>query len=114
MVTLVATLLAVSSGEAFDEFLDGAVPTARHQELGHQTRLLVVALVLLVAALVLWGRRRDRSTQGDSRNVGRAAVILAAGVIAVASAATVWVVMTGHEGARITWTGIFPDEADGG
>lgn len=113
VATLLATLLAVSSGEAFDEFLDGAVPTARHQELGEQTRLLVLLLVLVVAGLVLWGRRRDQHSAGEDGKAGTTAIILAVAVIAIASTATVWVAMTGHEGARITWTGIFPDEADG-
>ena len=110
--TLITTLLAVSSGEAFDEFLDGAVPTARHAELGHQTRLLVVLLFLLVATVVWWGRRTDRR-EGAAASARRTAIALAALTLVVASAATVWVAMTGHEGARITWTGIFPDEADG-
>ena len=113
VATLVATLFAVSSGEAFDEFLDGAVPTARHAELGGQTRLLVFLLVLVIAALLFWGRKRDRDADVDGNSLGRATIALAVLTIAVASAATVWVVMTGHEGARITWTGIFPDEAGG-
>lgn len=108
--TLIATLLAVSSGQAFDEFLDGAVPTARHQELGEQTRLLVLLLVLAIVAIVLWGRRSDRlETEGEATG-RKAAIALAAITIVLASAATVWVVMTGHEGTRITWTGIFPDD----
>ena len=113
VATLAATLLAVSSGEAFDEFLDGAVPTARHEELGEQTRLLVLLLVLLITATVWWGRRSDGRGHQTPATTRRTAIVLAVLTIAVASAATVWVVMTGHEGARITWTGIFPDEPDG-
>lgn len=113
VATLIATLLAVSSGQAFDDFLDGAVPTARHEELGRQTRLLVVLLVLAVAAVMWWGRRVDRGASVPESPSRRISVALAVLTIAVGSAATVWVVMTGHEGARITWTGIFPEETDG-
>ncbi|NND01935.1 MAG: hypothetical protein HKN91_04040 [Acidimicrobiia bacterium] len=113
ILTLATTLLAVSSGQAFDEFLDGAVPTARHAELGQQTRLLVVLLVLVVLAVVLWGRRSDRRGNGQGSQRRVVPMTLVALTLVVATAATVWVVMTGHEGARITWTGIFPDDADG-
>lgn len=115
VATVVATWLAVSSGQAFDEFLDGAVPTARHEQLGQQTMILVVLLAAVVAGLVVWGRRADRTGDTGGRHRGRrAAMALAALTILLATAATVWVVRTGHEGARITWTGIFPEEEAGG
>lgn len=105
VVSLVSTLLAVSSGEAFDDFLDGAVPTERHAELGNQTRLFVTLLTVSIGALVWWGRRTDPETQTRAQQItGR---VVAALTIVLAVAATVWVIRTGHEGARITWIGIF-------
>lgn len=113
IVTLIATTFAVSSGEAFDEFLDGAVPTARHEELGKQTQLLVILLVVVVIGIIVRGRRRDRIGANDLQDDQAARIAIAAITVTIAVAATVWVVMTGHEGARITWTGIFPDDGGG-
>lgn len=116
VATVIATWLAVSSGQAFDEFLDGAVPTARHEQLAQQTMILVILLAAVVVGLVLGGRRADRRAGdgGTSPASRRAAIALAALTITLAAAATVWVARTGHEGTRITWTGIFPEEEAGG
>lgn len=112
IAAFVSTLLAVSSGQAFDEFLDGAAPTARHAELGEQTRFLVLVLLAVVVVVLMVGRRQDRQPTADDRRRMATGIVLAVLTISIATTATVWVVMTGHEGARITWTGIFPDPGE--
>lgn len=99
VVSFAATMLANQSGEALNAVLEDRIGdlAADHEELGNQTTLLVFLFMLAVLAAVGVDRRRPES------QVGRILAILAS---ALAVAATVWMVRTGHEGARIVWDGI--------
>ena len=102
-VVLVATWLAKESGEAFDELLDGAVNTSRHESLAETTMVLVLLFFLGTTAAVAadwWGRR------GGPAWLDRAAGGLMAVSTVVAVVATVWMVRTGDEGARLVWDGV--------
>ncbi|MCB0995305.1 MAG: hypothetical protein KDB21_09460 [Acidimicrobiales bacterium] len=105
-VVVVGMLLAISSGEAFDDILDGAVPTKKHRDLAETTRLIMFGWVLAIAALFTVDRigadRRDGWVQP-------ARLACSALTVVTAVLLTVWVIRTGHEGARITWTGILPE-----
>ena len=95
---------APSGEEGEDQQLD------EHAELGDQLRIVMIlfagAIVLLVAA----DQARRRGTEGP---IGRAATALAsrridlalkAAVGILAAVAIVWVVRTGHEGAKVAWS----------
>jgi uncharacterized membrane protein len=106
-----ATLLAVSSGEAFDDRLDNAEPIEHHQQLAETSRLLVIALFVAVLALVVVGRYRDRSYDAASTPAWMPSLMVALAVITVATAAlsTVWIARTGHEGTKVVWRSLDND-----
>jgi uncharacterized membrane protein len=106
-----ATLLAKGSGEALEERIgrqiEDEVGLRKHADLGEMTAILVGLQFLAAAAVafVLRMVRRKGDDAGPLRliaNLGQAA-LLVFGVLA-----TIWMIRTGHEGARITWqtTGI--------
>lgn len=113
----VSVLLAVSSGQALDKALDLG-DAKHHAALARTTRLLSFGLVVATAALWWVARRRpaapptdDASTASSAGTASRrrpSAVlgVVAAVAIVFASLSTVWVVRTGHEGARIHWSGV--------
>ena len=112
---VVATLLAVSSGEAFDDLTGNAEPIDRHRDLAEMSRLLVFALFIAVLALVLVGRYRDRS--GASGAAGATVawmkpVMTALAIVTVAAAvsSTVWIARTGHEGTKVVWRSLEEDD----
>jgi hypothetical protein len=124
-VVLVATMLAVQSGEEFAEALAGAVPVAKHQDLAETARVLVLLQFVLALGVVLVQRRFARVPAGVAPGGGPSAapappalanatisgqpavvVLLTAALAVVSVLSTVWMIRTGHEGARITWSGV--------
>jgi H+/Cl- antiporter ClcA len=100
----VATWVAVQSGQAFDEVIDGRVNTDKHESLGETTLILTIGLCVAVLASVAY-QARDRTKEPDqAMRWVRPALSLA--TVALAALATIWVIRTGHEGARITWDGV--------
>ncbi len=97
-VCLIATLLAVGSGNAFDERLDGLVDTDRHESLALTTLALVAVFFGATVA-----QRLLRNSDGRLRVVERAVTLL---VVVSAGMAVWWTFLTGEEGARITWSGV--------
>ena len=95
---LIATFLAVGSGNAFDDRLDGLVDTERHESLALTTLTLVA---VFFGATV--GQRLLRNSDGRLRLVERAVTLL---VVVSAGMAVWWTFLTGEEGARITWSGV--------
>jgi uncharacterized membrane protein len=94
-VALVATLLvpvATSSGEALEEHVGDP---GSHAQLGDQLIWFALPLLLLVAGLVWFDRRRP-----SARNAVR---VLAAGAVVAALAAGVQVYRVGDSGARAAW-----------
>ena len=110
---VVATFVAVSTGEAFDDRLDNAEPIGHHRDLAETSRLLVIALFIAVLALVLVGRFRDRSPDAAEALAWMPALMtmLAAVTVAAAVLSTVWIARTGHEGTKVVWRSL---EEDGG
>lgn len=100
VVAFLATLLAYSSGEKFAVHLEGIVDISRHQSLASTMRILAGLQVVAVGALV-WRARRERDTD-------RSPTVWALGGIAavVSVLLVVWTIRTGHEGARVTWSGV--------
>lgn len=97
-VCLIATLLAVGSGNEFDQRIDGVVDTERHKSLALTTLALVAVFFGGTVA-----QRLLRNSDGRSRPVERAATLL---VVVSAGMAVWWMFLTGEEGARITWSGV--------
>jgi len=97
-VCLIATFLAVGSGNALDERLDGLVNTERHESLA----LTTLALVALFFGATV-AQRLLRESDGRLRLVKRAVTFL---VVISAGMAVWWTFLTGEEGARITWSGV--------
>ncbi|MCE9622586.1 MAG: hypothetical protein K8R99_09605 [Actinomycetia bacterium] len=100
LVTAAVTFWATQAGEQLQDALQPALGSKgdRHAELGDQTALLATIFFVGAAAMVVidrWFKRLMRS-----------ATALAWAVAVIGVVATVWVIRTGHEGARITWDGV--------
>lgn len=100
---MVATFMAVSSGEAFEELAGGAVNVDEHESLAETARNFVILFFLgAVGTVVLDRFRRDnRPAWADQAAWGLSGLTLVFGVVA-----TVWMFRTGHEGARLVWDGV--------
>jgi hypothetical protein len=98
-----AMILAMESGEALDEAFKGLAPTKRHIELAETTRLLTFGFLLLtlVEAILVFKRKRS-DVQADSSAVALER-ICAYAVVLIGLVATIWMVRTGHEGAKAVW-----------
>lgn len=102
LVALVATLLAVRSGEAFEPAVKDVVDLDTHKSLANTTRLLVVLFFLGSAGVAALDRM-----QNDERPwADRAAQAVVAVTALLAVAGSVWMARTGHEGARLVWDGV--------
>jgi uncharacterized membrane protein len=111
-VALVATVLvpvASSSGEALERRVGDP---GRHAALGDQLIWFAIPLLVLVAALVLLQRTRDRAGRraprdggAGSRVPGRALVLTVAALAVVAALANgVQVYRVGDSGAKAVWS----------
>ena len=100
LVVLLSTQLSIMSGDAFDEALDGAVNVDDHADLAQTTRNFLVVFVLAATGFAVLDRK---NSEGAPRWYGPTSTGLVA-VAAVSSLlATVWMVRTGDEGARLVW-----------
>ena len=73
-------------------------------ELGNQTALL--ATIFFAGAALLVVMDRWYLPRASKSRAERSAIVLASLVALVGVVAAVWVIRTGHEGARITWDGV--------
>jgi uncharacterized membrane protein len=106
VVSFVATMLAMKSGEKFDKLLQGQVDISKHESLAGTTRLFVLVLLVVLVAAAVVDRRRPADGAEPAANVSLALSWVA---VVVAVLATVWMVRTGHEGARLVWSGVVTD-----
>jgi hypothetical protein len=99
--------------EALDEALKGLAPVDKHAELAEFTEILCFVLFLLALgnAVVLQRLHAGVSLPTRTENIlGETGATLLETVLTVLIAftavlATVWMIRTGHEGARVVWTG---------
>lgn len=119
LVVAVATILAAGSGEPFEDLLPIGDLANKHQSLGETTRLLTILFFVVTVVMAAFDWWAARSARDDSETGSLSALRTRAGVIGLslggvsavlAILATIWMIRTGHEGARITWDGILPDE----
>ena len=99
----ISLLLAMQSGEALDDAFKGLAPTKQHIEYAETTRLLTFGFLLLTLVEVWLVRRRTRSRIDQEAAALRIERLVAYGVIAMGLIATVWMIRTGHEGAKAVW-----------
>lgn len=112
----VSAFVAARSGESFKEALQPSLGSVadRHAELGNQTALLAVLFLVgavLVTALDRWYLTRRPLSESREADVGPVLASRVTACIAMVTAiigvvAAVWVIRTGHEGARISWLGV--------
>jgi TRAP-type uncharacterized transport system fused permease subunit len=121
-VVVVLLFVARRSGQELDEALAGAVDVSVHRRLADQTLLLGLLWLVLAAILVLVDHRRDRpparpvsaAVGGPERSLVVGSRVLAGVTAAVAVAAMIWLIRTGHEGAYPTWRPTVDLYFDGG
>jgi uncharacterized membrane protein len=101
-VLFFATVLATQSGEDLQERMDLAKLVRKHRDLGEATRLLIFLQAGATGALAL---SQTLATRGKA-TLAKAATPLLAVTVIFAALSTVWMVRTGHEGARVTWNGL--------
>lgn len=99
----VASLLAKESGEELKRLLGDFAPnTDKHESLANTTLVMIVIVLVASAAMVA----ADRWARADGPAwLSRAATALLGLSVVFASLATIWMVRTGHEGARLVWKG---------
>jgi hypothetical protein len=100
----VSIMLAMQSGQALDKAFKGLAPTKRHSELAETTRLLTVGLLVLTLAQAVVIRRRFRSSSTPSPSLALLERIGAYAVLLLGVIATIWMIRTGHEGAKAVWS----------
>lgn len=104
----VSLILAMESGEALDDAFRGLAPTKRHIQFAETTRLLVFALVVVTVAEAVLVRRRSRSTAVSTTAPNDKLVLLerlgSFVVLLIGVLATIWMIRTGHEGAKAVWS----------
>ncbi len=116
LVIFISILLAAWSGEPLNEIIGEIKDTEKHKELGEMTRLFAAGLFISTAALVgvSWWKNRQDTTDStaatDNSAMKTIVAVLAAATISFAVLSTVWVVRTGHEGARVAHENTIPSD----
>lgn len=114
VVVFVSVLLAMQSGEALYDVVVEEKGSAldKHVDLANLTRVFAFGMLLSTVAMWFWARRTASAgatsagspTRRDPVMLGIAAV-----VIVLSALSTIWLIRTGHEGARIHWKGVIPE-----
>jgi uncharacterized membrane protein len=109
-VAAAGTAIASQAGEGLRSLVKDTATVRTHVNLAEQTKVLVGAffLVLLAWVAIDWSTRRatsGRPVVGVTLPVAvtKAAVVLPVICVLFGLAASVWVMRTGHEGAKATW-----------
>ena len=110
-VAAVASQLAASSGEEFQEALDKESELIRrHAELGETFVWFAIALFVALLAMMIWDTMQRRAEtgagEGDQKErAGRTvALILSNVVVITALGASYRVYQVGHSGAKAVWS----------
>jgi uncharacterized membrane protein len=106
-VAVVASQLAASSGEEFQEALDKESELVhRHAELGETFVWFAIAFFVALLALMIWDTMRRRAEADDPKQqAGRTvALILSIVVVITALGASYRVYQVGHSGAKAVWS----------
>lgn len=106
-VVFVVTLLAVLSGQAFDEVVGDRVDTSDHEGLAIITVVLVGCFFLASTSLAIVDRWRGK---GGPPWLASATLASLTATVLLAATATWWMVQTGEEGARLVWDGVITSD----
>ncbi len=97
IVTFISTLLATNSGEAIKEDFFNKELIETHESLAETLRLFVLVLTISIVALVFTKKKLDMDDKHP------AVLVSSLLVLAFSVLSAIWVIRTGHEGARLTW-----------
>jgi uncharacterized membrane protein len=100
VVVFLSVFLATQSGEELQRLLQSGNEINKHADLAETTRLIAFILTVVCVAHGAYARWLDRNDR--PRWIGGLLAGLTAGLGVMA---TVWMIRTGHEGARIHWKG---------
>ncbi len=95
----IAILLAYSSGQEFAKRFEGLIDISRHQDFASTLRIFSGLHVLAIAGMFVLARRRSEARTPARWAVSGVALVLSVLVF-------VWTIRTGHEGAKVTWSGV--------
>jgi uncharacterized membrane protein len=102
-VALIGAQFAVESGQQLEERVRESSGLEAHAQLGEATRTLIAVFFLIALAFAVYEFLRERRAIGASLGQQRIATLLTVAMILSGALATVWVIRTGHQGAKITW-----------
>jgi hypothetical protein len=104
-VALAGMQLAMGSGEGLEGHVERSPTLHHHTQLAEATRPLAAGLLLAVVAIVILDRRSRKAADSEGSPEAPKAVMAGLSFVTVALAvvSSVWIVKTGHEGARATW-----------
>jgi uncharacterized membrane protein len=118
-VAAVASQLAASSGEEFEEALDKESELIhRHAELGETFVWFAIAFFVALLAFMIWDTMQRRASAGagesdTKESVGRTvALILSIVVVITGLGASYRIYQVGHSGAKAVWSEV-AGESDG-
>ncbi len=124
LIGMISTILASKSGQPFEDAIGPLGNLVdKHERLGEQTEVLSIFFFLSAFAMAVISQLSAKRgpielpgiSSGNSVTVeqgqtwARAATALNVLVALLGILVTIWVIRTGHEGARITWGGVFPE-----
>lgn len=111
----VGSLLAASSGESLEERVDETAAVKTHADLGGQMEAIGVLFGVALVALALYGLLSRRGTLHLNDRLARIAMVgLMVVTVVVGSVTVVWIVRTGHTGAKASWSQTIGAERTGG
>ena len=118
-ISMGAAQFAVWSGESLEERVDESSLLHQHAELGEGTRTFAILVFLVAVAFVLreWrgGLRLRLAERAGALLAPRAAgIAVGAALLVTAGLTTVWVVRTGHDGAKAAWSERTLAQSEGG
>lgn len=124
VVTVITTFLAAASGNALSDALELTDDhIGDHRSLGNVLRILVLLMGVFIAGVVALGDRsynkRQAAVEAATASDGQLdteppstalATVVRLGAIAFGLLSIVWVIRTGHEGAKSVWEGQLRDD----
>ena len=100
VVGLLSIFVARQTGEEMYKWMNRDPPVAHHRSLANGALILMLLFTAATGAVAFVERRAVAASDGRRRT---ATMVTSALALVTAVLVTVWVVRTGHEGARLTW-----------
>lgn len=107
-VVLATTVLAMRSGGPFKEAVEraGGPNIDKHEDLANITRLWILLMFVLTAALAFLVRRGgEMVTIKHGRAGAKTEALVGISIALVGILGAIWMARTGHEGATLVWKG---------